>query len=106
VKSAGLGVLLSAVNPKNLLLSIAAGAAVAAVTGLSGGEQAVAYGVFAVIATIGVAAPIVIYFAMGDRAPALLARLHTWMADNNAVIMTVLLLVIGVKVLGDGIGGL
>ena len=106
VKSAGLGVLLSALNPKNLLLSVAAGAAIAAVPGLSGGEQAVAYGVFALIATVGVAAPVVIYFVMGDRAPALLGRLRTWMADNNAVIMAVLMLVIGVKILGDGIGGL
>ena len=106
VKSAGLGVLLSAHTPKNLLLTVAAGAAIAAVPGLSGGEQAVAYGVFALIATVGVAAPVVIYFVMGDRAPALLGRLRTWMADNNAVIMAVLMLVIGVKILGDGIGGL
>jgi threonine/homoserine/homoserine lactone efflux protein len=105
VKATGAGVLLSALNPKNLLLSVAAAAAIAG-SGVSGGSQAVAYAVFALIASIGVAAPVVIYFAMGDRAAALLDGLRGWMARNNAVIMAVLLLVIGVKVLGDGIGAL
>ena len=105
IKAGGAGVLLSALNPKNLLLAIGAGAAIA-LTGISGGEQAVAYAVFAVIGTIGVAAPVVIYFLMGDRAPRMLAEIRTWMGRNNAVIMTVLLLVIGAKLVGDGIGGL
>jgi threonine/homoserine/homoserine lactone efflux protein len=105
VKAGGSGVVLSALNPKNLLLAIGAGAAIA-LTGISGEEQAVAYAVFALIGTIGVAAPVVIYFLMGDRAPQMLAGLRTWMGRNNAVIMTVLLLVLGAKLVGDGIGGL
>ena len=92
-------------EPENLLPAIGAGAAIA-LTGISGGEQAVAYAVFAVIGTIGVAAPVVIFFLMGDRAPRMLAGLRTWMGRNNAVIMTVLLLVLGTKLVGDGIGGL
>jgi hypothetical protein len=103
-KALGAGAALAAANPKNLLLSIAAAAAIAA-TGISGGNQAVAYAVFALIGTIGVAVPVVIYFAMGDRAGPLLAGLRTWMARNNAVIMAVLLLVIGVKLIGDAITG-
>ena len=69
-------------------------------------EQTVAYVVFAVIATVGVASPVVIYFALGDRAPAILERLKAWMAQNNAVIMTILCLIIGVKLIGQAIGGL
>jgi hypothetical protein len=103
-KALGAGAALAAANPKNLLLSIAAAAAIAA-TGISGSEQAVAYAVFAVIGTIGVAVPVAIYFGMGDRAGPLLAGLRTWMARNNAVIMAVLLLVIGVKLIGDAIAG-
>jgi hypothetical protein len=53
-----------------------------------------------------VATPLVIYFALGDRAPGLLNRLKTWLARNNGVIMAVLLLVIGVKLIGDAISGL
>jgi hypothetical protein len=58
-----------------------------------------------VVGSIGVGAPVVIYFALGDRSRALLERLKNWMARNNAVIMTVLLLVIGVKLIGDAISG-
>lgn len=39
------------------------------------------------------ATPVVIYFALGDRSAELLDRLKTWMAQNNAVIMAVLLLI-------------
>jgi threonine/homoserine/homoserine lactone efflux protein len=105
VKAAGAGALLSGLNPKNLLLAVAAAAAIAG-TGIPGGEQAVAYAIFALIGTIGVGAPVVIYFVLGDRAPALLDRVRNWMARNNGVIMAVLLLVIGAKLIGDGIAGL
>ncbi len=57
-KAFGAGALLAGANPKNLLLSAGAAAAIAQ-TGIAGGEQAVAYAVFAVIGTIGVATPVV-----------------------------------------------
>ena len=95
----------AAVNPKNLPLAVAAAASIAG-TGISGGEQAVAYVVFALVGAVGVAAPVVIYFAMGEKAGPLLDRLRQWMARNNAVIMAVLLLVIGANLIGDGIAGL
>ena len=103
-KAFGAGALLAGANPKNLLLSAGAAAAIAQ-TGIAGGEQAVAYAVFAVIGTIGVATPVVIFFALGDRAGPVLDRLKTWMAHNNGVIMAVLCLVIGAKLIGDAIGG-
>ncbi len=105
LKAAGAGAVLAGLNPKNTLLAIAAAASIAQ-TGIPGGEQAVAYAVFAIIASLGVAAPIVIYFAMGDRAGPILDGVKQWMARNNAVIMAVLCLVIGAKLLGDGIAGL
>jgi threonine/homoserine/homoserine lactone efflux protein len=103
-KSAGMGVVLSAANPKNLLLAVAAAAEIAQV-GLSGGEETVAYVVFALVGTIGVAAPLVVYFALGDRAGPILDGLKAWMGRNNAVIMTVLLVLIGTKLIGDAIAG-
>ena len=105
VKAGGAGIVLSALNPKNLLL-IVAGAAAVAQTGIPAGEQAVAWIVFTIIASAGVAAPVVIFFALGDRAGPLLERLKTWMVQNNAVVMAVLLVVIGVKLIGDAISGL
>jgi hypothetical protein len=50
-----------------------------------------------------VAAPIVVFFAMGERAVKLLDGLKTWLAANNQAVMAVLFLVIGAKLLGDGI---
>ena len=47
-KAFGLAVVLSAVNPKNLLLTVAAAAAIAA-TGVSAGQQAISLGVFVVM---------------------------------------------------------
>jgi threonine/homoserine/homoserine lactone efflux protein len=103
-RAAGLGVVLSAVNPKNLLLALAAATTIAS-SNLPGGDQALAYAVFTLIATIGVAAPIVVSFTMGDRAASILDDLKTWLGHNNAAIMAVIFLVIGAKVLGQGIAG-
>ena len=104
VKAAGAGVVLSAVNPKNLLLALSAAATIAA-TNISGVDQALSYLVFGLIATIGVATPVVIYFSMGDRAQPILADLKTWLARHNAAIMAVIFLVIGAKIIGQGIAG-
>lgn len=101
----GLAALLGGVNPKNLLLAVSAGASIAQ-TGISGTEQAIAYAVFAVIGTIGVGTPVVIYFALGERSEKMLAALKDWMGRHNAVIMSVLCLIIGVKLIGDAIGAL
>ena len=101
----GGGVVLGGVRPRSLLL-VVGGAVAIAQTGIAGGQQAIAYAVFAVIATIGVAVPVVIYFAMGERSAELLGRLKGWMRRHNAVILAVVLLVIGVTLIGDGIGGL
>jgi threonine/homoserine/homoserine lactone efflux protein len=103
-KALGAGVVLSAANPKNLLLAIAAAAAIVQ-TDIPGREQAISYAVFALIGTVGVAIPVVIYFALGDRAGPVLERLKSWLAQNNGVIMAVLLLIIGAKLIGDAIAG-
>ena len=86
--------------------ALGGGAAAIAQTGIAGGQQAIAYAVFAVVGTLGVGTPVGIYFAMGKRSAEVLGRLKDWMAHNNAVIMAVLCLVIGVKLVGDALGGL
>ena len=91
-------------NPKTLVLSLA-GAAEIVAAGISTGDQVIAYAVFVLVASIGVLAPVVIAFVMGDRAAGLLDSLKTWLARNNAVIMVVILVVIGVKLIGDAITG-
>ena len=105
VKAVGLGALLSGLNPKNLLLTVGATAAIAS-TGASNASEAVALILFIVIGSIGVGAPVAIYFGMGDRAAGILASLRDWMTAHNAAIMMVLCLIIGAKLIGDGITGL
>ncbi len=104
-KATGMAVLLSAVNPKNLLLIIGAAAAIAQ-TGVSTGDQAVALAVFVLLGTLGPGIPVGIYFLMRDRAAAILESLRGWMAHQNTTIMAVLCLIIGAKLIGDGIGAL
>ncbi len=99
------GAVLAAANPKNLLLAVGAAATIAGL-GLSTSDEAIAYAVFALIGTIGVGAPVVLFFAMGDKSQELLAGLKDWMGHNNAVIMAVLCLIIGFKLIGDAISGL
>jgi threonine/homoserine/homoserine lactone efflux protein len=104
-RSAGIAVLLSAINPKNLILVVGAGAAIAQ-TGASGGDQAVALAVFTAIATLGVGTPVGIYLFMGERASKILGEMHDWMARENATIMAVICLIIGAKLIGDAITAL
>ena len=96
---------LSGVNPKNLLLTVGAATAIAQ-TDINTGGQAIALAVFILVGTLGPGIPVAIYFVLGDRARRLLDDLKTRMAANNAAIMAVLCLVIGVKLIGDGISGL
>jgi Sap, sulfolipid-1-addressing protein len=101
----GLAAILAGANPKNLLLAVSAGASIAQ-TGISGADQVIAYAVFALIGTVGVGTPVALYFVLGERSEKMLATLKDWMGQHNAVIMSVLCLVIGAKLIGDAIGGL
>lgn len=101
-QSIGLGLLLSAVNPKNLVLTVVAATAISG-TGIDSGQQAIALAVFVLIGLIGPAIPLGIYMGLGDRSEHPLDRLRKWMARNNSVIMAVICLIIGAKLIGDGL---
>jgi threonine/homoserine/homoserine lactone efflux protein len=104
-KSFVLGAALSGANPKNLALTLAAASAIAQ-AGLSGGEATIAVAVFVVIGSITVAGPLVFSLVAPDRAGRPLGAMKDFMSAHNAVIMMVVLLVLGAKLLGDGIGRL
>ncbi len=105
VRSAAMGIALSAINPKNLLLAVGAAAAIAQ-TGASAASQAVALAVFILVATLGVGTPVAVSVLMRERASKILGSLHDWMARENATIMTVICLIIGAKLIGDAITAL
>lgn len=102
-KALGLGFLLSALNPKNLLLAAAAGTDIGTAD-LDTGSIVVVIAVFSLIAASTILVPVVGYLIAADRLKAPLAALRGWLAKENAVIMAVLLLVIGANLIGKGIG--
>ena len=105
VKSFGLAFLLSAVNPKNLGLTIAAVASIGA-HGLETGEEIGVLAVFVVIASLTVAVPVLLNLILGSRAERTLNEMKDWLEANNNTVMAVLFVVLGAKVLGDGIAAI
>ena len=101
-KAFGVGLLLSGVNPKNLGLTIAAAATIGG-GGLSSGDEIIVMVVFVVIASLTVAAPVIMNLVMGSKATHTLNEMKEWLTDNNATVMAVLFVVLGAKVLGGGI---
>ena len=102
IKGLGLGFLLSAVNPKNLLLAASAGVIIGG-ENLSFGDTTVVIVVFVLLAGCTVLIPVIGYLIASAQMAGPLDRLREWLIDNNATIMAVLLLVIGVSVIGKGI---
>jgi Sap, sulfolipid-1-addressing protein len=105
LKAAGAAVLLGGLNPKNLLL-ILAGVAIIAEAGVSTGGQVGALGAFVVVASLGVALPVVLSLTLGARSQPMLEGLKEWFTHNSNVIMTVILIIFGATLIGDGISGL
>lgn len=103
VRGLVLGFLLSGLNPKNLLMGVAAGLAIGS-GGLTVGESALAILIYTVIASITVAGPVIAYLVASARMTAPLESLRRWLLNNNATVMAVLLLVIGVVLVGKGLG--
>lgn len=101
-KALGLGFLLSALNPKNTLLAIAAGAAIAAVD-LTTAASVAAIAVFTVLAASTVLAPTIGYLVAGARLDEVLASAKDWLTSNNAAVMAVLFLVFGFSLVGDAL---
>lgn len=102
-KALTLGFLLSAVNPKNLLLAMSAGVAFGHAD-LSAGTGAATIAIFVVLAGSSVAVPVIAFHLAPQRIGEVLQQVRTWLVASNATIMAVLLLVLGAKVLGNGVG--
>jgi hypothetical protein len=74
--------------------------------GLAVGSVIVVVVVFAVIAGASVAVPVIGYLVAAKAMAGPLDSMRIWLLRHNAVVMTVLLLVIGVTLIGKGIGGM
>ncbi len=104
VKSGALGIGLSAINPKNLIMIVGGGLAIAGAPASSGGKVVAAV-VFVLLAISTVVLPVVLYRILGDRAQRPLESVNVWLQANNAAVVAVLILVIAVLLIGKGISG-
>ncbi len=101
-KAAGLGVVLAAVNPKNLILTVGSAAGLAQL-GLTTSDAVVALAVFVVLGSVTIAGPVVYALVGGARARATLDSAKAWLGVHNAAVMTVLFLVFGVDLIAKGL---
>ena len=105
LRAAGLGLLLATLNPKYTVL-IASGSLTIATATYQFGAQVGALVVFTAVASLGVFAPLLLSWMLGDKAVAPMERFQAWLVRYNALIMMVVLLVLGMVVLYNGISGL
>ena len=105
-KSFGTGALLAAVNPKNLGLALAAAVSIGQQPDLDGAEPWIVLIIFALLASASIGGAVLYYLLGGKSAEDRLGTLKGWMVQNNATIMTVLFVVLGAKLFGNGLGGL
>ena len=105
IKAFGLGLLLTILYPKNAGLTIAAAASIAS-SGLSNGEEAATLAVFVLLASVTIILPVAFYLLARERSRSVLDSLKGWLIQNNNTVMTVLFIVLGAKVLGDGLSGI
>jgi Sap, sulfolipid-1-addressing protein len=104
-KALVLGLLLSAVVPKNLLIALAAGVIVGE-AGLSVGQASVVIVGFTAIATSTVAVPVIANVVAPSHTRGPFETLREWLVQNNVTIMVLVVFVIGVVMIGNGVASL
>jgi threonine/homoserine/homoserine lactone efflux protein len=100
-----LGLVLSAANPKIVLLA-AAGGLTAGAADLAAGPTAAVLVVFTAVASLAVAVPLLLHVALGGRVLAPLGRARDWLRAHNASVVAAVLLVLGVLLALEGLAGL
>jgi threonine/homoserine/homoserine lactone efflux protein len=101
-KAFGLAVVLAAVNPKNLILTLGAIAGLAQL-GLTTSDAVVAIVVFVVIASLTIVGPVLYALVGGTRARASLDSAKVWLTVHNAAVLAVLFMVFGVNIIAQGL---
>lgn len=104
-KALGLAFFFSAVSPKNLSLSLTAALDIAQAN-LGSFEGIMVLCVFMLIGSLSVASPVVVFLVTGNKATKTLDGWRVWLTENNATLMFVLFLVLGMVLVGKGISGL
>jgi threonine/homoserine/homoserine lactone efflux protein len=103
VRAFALAILLSVVNPKNLVLAVGAAAGLGQLD-LSTEDAVVALAVFVAVASLSIVFAVAYDLFGGERARTSLEDMKAWMTVHNAAVMAVLFLVFGVVLISKGIG--
>jgi hypothetical protein len=101
-KAAAAGLGIGAFNPKNLVMAVAASLVIGAAE-LPAGQAVVVTLVYVVLASVGVATPLIVALVLGERSTDVLTGWRAWLGRNNDAVMAVLYLVFGVVLIGNGI---
>ncbi len=99
------GLVLSAVNPKNLALAAGAGISIGQ-AGLDTTSAIVLIVLFVAVSSLSILVPVLYSLFGGEGAQARLDGLRTWLGENSATVMSVLLFVIGIVLASKGLGSL
>lgn len=102
LEAAGLGVVLVAANPKNLILTMGSAAGLAQL-GLSTSDAIVATAVFVLLGSVTIAGAVLYALVAGERARASLDAAKAWFGVHNAAVMAALFLVFGVDLIAKGL---
>ena len=102
-RSLAVGAGIGAGNPKNIVVALGTAVAVSS-AGLPVGQQVTVLAIYLVLASLGVAAPILAMLVLGDRAGTVLDGWKTWLTRNNTAMMAVIYLFFGVYLIGKFLG--
>jgi threonine/homoserine/homoserine lactone efflux protein len=98
-KSFATGVLVGALNPKNIAVGVAAALSIAA-AGLSASQQVGVGALYVLVAILGVAAPILVVVLLGDRGDRVIESWKRWLELNSGTVMAVIYFAFGVGLAG------
>lgn len=97
-----LGMILTAVNVKELAFVIGAGVLIGT-SGLTMKQSWITAAIFAALACVSIAFPVLSLAVAPDRSRAALTALRDWLVRNNSIIITIVLVAIAVMLIGDGL---
>lgn len=103
--AARLGFLLSAANPKVLMLTAAAGLAIGSAE-LATADIVLGLVIFTAIAASTITLPLLLNLVFGERILGPLGTVRQWLQRNNSAVMSVVVVVIGSCLLAKGVSGI
>jgi threonine/homoserine/homoserine lactone efflux protein len=104
-QSLRLGLVLTVANPKEIAFAAGAGLTIGGAF-LPAGQLIGLGAVFVVLACLSVAIPVFAVAVAGERVMPALHASRTWLVENNAIVMSIVLLIIGAMLLGSGVSAL